>query len=682
MKRTYFIKHDQRIRRIIGCDRATLIFDRLEFYSSRQPDGFYKFIEPNSHRLYKKDDSWTELLDCHRTSFWRAFKLIGKKHTSRWTFEESEDKFEGKLYASYYDRLTNRMFFVRNHDVVKELFAKIQPGSELGDKSEENMDNSQSCPGSDKTKNSLRTEQNAQSYKESKPSSLDLSKDKSHAEEIIKKMIEIWTALVEEGRGLVKLSKTTIPFLKKAFTDKFDNCLEKWKKYCYDIASSRFLMGEKNSFKAKLDWALIFKNIEKVFDGQYGIGDRTPKAILPSQADLQEEILASKESQEIKDFRILCLKTAGNGKYLSLFKNLTVEFREEGEVALIAAYKFTADFLVQDCYFYLKAILQGMVKSSKRISILAPNEKTGRLIERERGDDIEHNLPPTLTVEAQNTEGFSMEEIIPEDETLPEISLETRMLREKLRNIIPPQEFPSWLAEIEVEGINEEGVVIVSFEDQLVVDYCRSSFRQQILACANEIWQNAKYLIIQEKAEELNGFEPIPFQNMLQVNQNIPGYNSLKEDANFLINMVECNGEGAVSKDKPLPEVSLETEKLRTKLRSTIPPKQFPSWLGSIEVEGIGQDGTIVVVFEDQFTADYAKNRFFQEILQSATELWGDITSLVIQGEPGNMLSPERGGSLEINEGALMKQAMQSLMGSGLAEVGREGAFLNDVMPY
>ena len=674
MKRTYFIKHDQRIRRIIGCDRATLIFDRLEFYSSRQPDGFYKFIEPNSHKLYKKDDSWTELLDCHRTSFWRAFKLIGKKHSSRWEFAKSEDKFEGKLYASYYDRLTNRMFFVRNHDAVKELFAKIQPGSELGDKSEKNKDNSQSCPRSDKTKNSLRTEQNALSYKESKPSSLDLSKDKSHAEEIIKKMIEIWTALVEEGREQVKLGRTTIPFLKKAFTDKFDSCLEKWKKFCYDIASSRFLMGEKNSFKAKLDWALMFKNIEKILEGQYGIGDRTPKAILVSQADLQEEILASEESQEIKDFRILCLKTVGNGKYISLFKNLTVEFREEGEVALMAAYKFTADFLVQDCYFYLGTILQGLGKNFKRISILAPGETRGRLIERVRGGDAAPSLPPISTVENLNPEELSREEIIPKDESLPEISLETSMLREKLRNTIPPQQFPSELENIELEGINEDGMVVVTFEEQHIVEHCRVNFRQQILACANELWQNAKYLIIQGKAEGLNGFEPIPFQDMLQENQNIPGYKSLKEDADFLMNMVGCEGKGAVLKDEPLPKVSLETEELRTKLRNTIPSKQFPSWLGDI-----GEDGTIVVAFEEQHIVDYCKVRFSQEILLSATSLWKDINKVAIRqklakGAYSPVENPLK-NSENVQEKSMIGQALQSLMliGSTIKSAGTLG---------
>lgn len=664
MKRTYFIKHDQRIRRIIGCNRATLIFDRLEFYSSRQPDGFYKFIEPNSHRLYKQDDSWTELLDCHRTSFWRAFKLIGKKHSSRWEFAKSEDKFEGKLYASYYDRNTNRMFFVRNHEAVKEFFAKIQPGAEFGYKTKKSEKNSQSCPGSDQPKNPLRTEQNARSYKESKPSSLDLFKNKSHADEIIKKMIEIWTALVEEGRGLVNLSKTTIPFLKKAFADKFDSCLGNWKKFCYNIASSRFLMGEKTSFKAKLDWALMFKNIEKVLEGQYGIGDRTPKAILESQADLQEEILASDEAQEIKDFRSLCLQTVGNGKYICWFKNLTIEFREEGEIALIAPSKFAADFLEQNYYSYLRPILQGLGKNSKRISILAPGETRGRLIERVRERDEE----------------LLMGKIVSENETLPEVSEETTILRKKLKNTLQPQQFPSWLENIVLEGINEDGMVLVTLEGQHIVDYCRVHFRQQILACANELWQNAKYLIIQEKAEGLNGFEPIPFQNMVQENHNIPGYKSLKEDADFLMNMIGYEGKGAVSKDEPLPKVSLETEELRKKLRNTIPSKQFPSWLGDIEVEDIGEDGTIIVTFEDELAVNYCRVRFSQEILLSATSLWKDINKVTISQKLVNCAYSSVENPLKNSENAQEKstigQVLQSLMliGSAMKSVGTLGA--------
>ena len=65
--------------------------------------------------------------------------------------------------------------------------------------------------------------------------------------------------------------------MKQAFKDKFGSCLEKWEKYCKDIASSKFLMGEIKSFRATLDWALKFDIIQKILEGNYGIGDRARK---------------------------------------------------------------------------------------------------------------------------------------------------------------------------------------------------------------------------------------------------------------------------------------------------------------------------------------------------------------------------------------------------------------------
>jgi hypothetical protein len=62
-------------------------------------------------------------------------------------------------------------------------------------------------------------------------------------------MIDIWTAIVGEGKGQIELRGKIIAFLKKAFTDSFNNCLQKWKEYCISITRSKFLMGEKTSFR-------------------------------------------------------------------------------------------------------------------------------------------------------------------------------------------------------------------------------------------------------------------------------------------------------------------------------------------------------------------------------------------------------------------------------------------------
>jgi hypothetical protein len=508
MKQHYFIKFNPRIKELTGCDRATLILEKIEYFFSKQPNGFYKFIEPCSHRLYKKFDSWSEELGCDRKCFTRSWEKIAFRHKSRRAFNEAKDKFEGQLYASFYDRNRNQMFFIRNHELANETLKEFYKPKKseikkVGTLAKKTTDSLAFEP--------LRNGHSGRSYKDVKMTPSELFKNNSHAEEIIKKMIEIWTALVEEGRGLVNLNKTTIPFLKKAFTDKFENCLEKWKKYCYDIASSRFLMGEKNSFKAKLDWALIFKNIEKVFDGQYGIGDRTPKAILPIQAELQEEILASDEPQKNKDFRALCLKTVGTAKYICHFKKIGIEFREEGEIALIAAHKFGADFLEKDCYSYLRLILQELGNDSKSISILAPGETRGRLVERGRGGDTERNLPSESTIlkiEQPKPEELAMEEVGLQNETLPEFSPETKALQEKLRIIIPPHQFPSWLNSAEVDNIGENGVLSITLSDSFSVNYCQLRFSQEILQTAKVLWDDVKSVVFHEK-QRITELSPI-----------------------------------------------------------------------------------------------------------------------------------------------------------------------------
>lgn len=519
MKQTYFIKHDQRVRRILGCDRATLIFDRLEYYSKKQPDGFYKFLEPNSHKLYREGESWTELLGCHRTSFWRSFKAIGKKHSSQWAFEKAEDKFEGKLYASYYDRLNNRMFFIRNHEAVHEFFAKIQPESKSVIKSKEVEESSHSRPGLILDRNSVRTEQNTRSYIEKKKTSSELFKNNSHvSNEIVDKMIEIWTAIVEEGRGQIELRSKRIAFLKKAFKDKFDSCLEKWKKYCIDIARSKFLMGEKTPWKADFDWALKFDSIQKVFDGHYGIGDRTRKLTPEELEELAKEeenkkaaqLLEQKkaiqvveqevrnlpnESEPSKEFRIKWLNKFGEKSYREDLAECNIEMmggEEESTITILP----NCDLRAKNLGFWCKAKFELILPevSVKRIRIYHAYQSplNGETVTRDYwyGDIVEGKRDkkiPTLddlSIQALDEAG---------------VSTETSQLRAKLKQKITSM--PCWLEGIEVESITPDGELVVVFNDQSAVRYAEIKYKNDILTAATELWQ-VRGLTIQEKLND------------------------------------------------------------------------------------------------------------------------------------------------------------------------------------
>ncbi|MEN8237036.1 MAG: hypothetical protein ABFQ95_05790, partial [Pseudomonadota bacterium] len=108
-----------------GSERAAILFNRLEYWFKIKPDGFYKFLEPCQHRLYRQEDSWCSELGISRPTFNKAFDRIGTRYSSKSAFDSVHEPFKGKLYASYYNRQNHLTHFVRNHDAVAALFAQL-----------------------------------------------------------------------------------------------------------------------------------------------------------------------------------------------------------------------------------------------------------------------------------------------------------------------------------------------------------------------------------------------------------------------------------------------------------------------------------------------------------------------------------------------------------------------------
>ena len=122
---SFYIKFYPGIKTSLGCEKATLILGRLEYWFEKYKMGFYKFVEPCAHPLYREGDSWSEELGFSRKIFAKAFALIGIRYKSKSDYLNTEDKFQGKLYASYHDRKTNRTYFIRNHEFASQFIKGI-----------------------------------------------------------------------------------------------------------------------------------------------------------------------------------------------------------------------------------------------------------------------------------------------------------------------------------------------------------------------------------------------------------------------------------------------------------------------------------------------------------------------------------------------------------------------------
>jgi hypothetical protein len=563
MNPRYFIKFDPRINQLTGCQRATLILSSLEYWFTKKPDGFYKFMEPCSHRLYRRGDSWEEELGCERRCFARSFKKIGIKYKSRMEFDAAPDKFQGKMYASYYDRYTNRTFFIRNHTLANEFlkdFSTVKtPSLKNGSVSSKPAVYLPNLP--------LSTGQNGLSYIEAKNTPNDLSKDKSHAgNEIIKKMIDIWTAIVGEGREqIIELRGKLIPFLKKALTDKFDNCLQQWKEYCKNIARSKFLMGEKTSFKADLEWALKFESIRKVLSGDYyGIGDRSRKLTPEELEELEQERQEKQKAKELKQQR----------------------------------------------------------------SIQALEEEI-----KNRPDE-----PDSI-----------------------------KNFRIKWLNAFGEQSYREFLESSTLKVGDEETDLIIQPRERITAIRLESHWNPEFLS-----GQPFSRVQVYHCIPDFRG-KPLIFDHWL---------GGCKEVVKIEQERVESINPANGCDELPDEKQSAETNQLRAHLKARIHEGEYPAWLDVIKVQAINPDGILVATFKDKATSDYARIRFSEKILNSASSLWNEVAGLIICEESDCLLVHDREECLEIDEKTLAQQAIQSLMEACFSGTRQMGSVLDDYIPY
>ena len=139
------------LNEITGSVTASILMMQLEYwFAKKDGNAFFKFTEPCDHPLYKEGDSWIEELNFGKDEFKGAFNRIGKSYTSKGQFSKHEDEnvFQGKLYASYYDRQKRLTYYFRNNELVDK---KID--SWISSKTEKSVSKKTEKPVSSKIEN-------------------------------------------------------------------------------------------------------------------------------------------------------------------------------------------------------------------------------------------------------------------------------------------------------------------------------------------------------------------------------------------------------------------------------------------------------------------------------------------------------------------------------------------------
>ena len=125
------------LRDAVGSVNAAILMAHLEGCFREKGKIFYKFMEPCNYGAYVEGTSWVEELQMTTTEFRTAFRHIGVVYKSKKEYNLSKDKFQGKMYLSYYDRMSKLTYYMRNDDLVTMTLLEIGLIKEAEDKSQE-----------------------------------------------------------------------------------------------------------------------------------------------------------------------------------------------------------------------------------------------------------------------------------------------------------------------------------------------------------------------------------------------------------------------------------------------------------------------------------------------------------------------------------------------------------------
>jgi hypothetical protein len=146
------------------------------------------------------------------------------------------------------------------------------------------------------------------------------------------------------------MSKELAPLLVSAYSKKFTQNLEQWQRYCEQIKSSPYLMGEQ--FQLSIFWGLKFGTIDRIRTRELGVklgttncgeGQGGNNHLLIDDTQVQQMIETLDESQQAKALRLQIAQAIGAAAYHSWFHQATLVTRN-GEIQMVAPNRFVEDW--------------------------------------------------------------------------------------------------------------------------------------------------------------------------------------------------------------------------------------------------------------------------------------------------------------------------------------------------
>jgi hypothetical protein len=165
----------------------------------------------------------------------------------------------------------------------------------------------------------------------------------SNEKEIINKMGYIWNKVFEYSISPIKAysNKKNQEVLLNLYKTAFNGDLNNWREYACKVNSSQFLMGEKktkNNFKAVFSWLIKEDTIQKIMNGEYGVGDREldMNNVTKNIEEKKEEVV-NKMDKKISEYIKLKIDETKERREFEEYVKVNQAERKEDEYGILKA---------------------------------------------------------------------------------------------------------------------------------------------------------------------------------------------------------------------------------------------------------------------------------------------------------------------------------------------------------
>lgn len=308
--------------------------------------------------IYNTHQQWAEQIGFGVTTVRESIAILERLGFISSDFLNPNKRRRVKYYSINFEAIENYFAQIAHkrvsQKIQKENIIKIAPVSTVSESSEQQLNRQMERQmytynkiQDDKSNKSI----NSKIFEEKIEDRTEII-DENPKPTVVQDMIRIWNQEFPNQKiisgsteqvGVIHLTKQLARFLVASFKLKFENCLEKWKRYLRLIKTSAYMMGEK--FKLSIQWVIKFLTIDRIRAGELGVDEsKIPVDTDEIEKKAQAHVEAVDESETCKQYRREIIRKLSPAVYLSWFTKVDL-IEESKDLIIRAANNFVRDYI-------------------------------------------------------------------------------------------------------------------------------------------------------------------------------------------------------------------------------------------------------------------------------------------------------------------------------------------------